>query len=51
MVPLCFDDCNLFQLGTKDCEGPGLQSLAGAIAGIMTYNRIDKSTDVNLALK
>lgn len=51
MVSLCFDDCNLFQLGTKDCKRSGSQSLAGAIAGIMTYNCVDKSTDVNLALK
>lgn len=42
MVPLCFDDYNLFQPGTKDCKRRGLQSLAAAIAGITTYNRVDK---------
>lgn len=51
MVPLCFDDYNLFQLGTKDCERRGLHSPAGAIAGIMAHNRVDKRTDVNWALK
>lgn len=51
MVPLCFDDSNLFQQGTKDCERPALHSQAGAITGIMMCNRGDKSTGVNLALK
>lgn len=42
MVPLCFDDCNLLQLGTKGCKRAGVQSPAAAVAGIMTYNRVDK---------